>query len=223
MYQWSVVVALLMKESDGLIATALPSALCAILLRLFAASAKELHALISSDVPAEGNQAGRRDRKIVEAHLATAWESLAEQLQKDFPRLLNRFKDNEDNNLEVLSKLLPFFDCTSGVATAKGFKQCLQCVIDVFAISSNEMVLQQLSIALKSWTSSNRSNPGNTKLLTVSLSGLLEAQHSRLVSGLDTCKSLMTHFRDNIVAQARSASRGGHKAGLDKVSLQRAC
>jgi hypothetical protein len=202
LFQWSVIIALLMKESDGLIATALPPTLCSILLRLFAYSARHLYTAITS---ASG--------KAMDESMATAWESLTEHLQKDFPRLLNRFKDNEDNNLEILSQLLPYYDVASSTATAKGFKQCVQCVTDVFAMSTTDLVLQPLSHALKSWVSANKANPANSKLLSEAIKTLVESQRKRLDEGLTEILMLNEKYDKNKPTAVKASSRSKRGAG----------
>lgn len=213
MFQWSVIVALLMKETDGLIARALPPTLSSILLRLFAASAKHLHGLISASSSLTSPTAASKHspHKVVDESLASAWESLTEHLQKDFPRMLNRFKDNEDDNLEVLVQLLPYYDASSGSATAKGFKQCLQCVVEVFNISSNETVLQLLSLALKSWLAANKSNASLTKGLTEAVTGLIGSVMARMSASFDECTALLKQLETSpvsTVAKPAKAKRG---------------
>ncbi len=186
---WSTMISLLLRESDELITSALRSVQSAILLRLFAASAAELHRwyLQSSFITggssggssgsgrvttkkrsnvsgSKGSSGGDSDDDAVKF---AAWTSLVENIQRDLPRLLTRFRD-DDANLVVMTTLVSCYDvsgrsssssaafssaATSSalVSSSKSFQQCLSAVVNIMDSSSNEAALRQLTVSMKSW------------------------------------------------------------------------
>jgi cohesin complex subunit SA-1/2 len=158
---WSMIISLLLKESDDFIAIALRPSLSSVLLRIFVASAIELKkwntdikALQLDDVKGmrkgKGNRGSFTHRLDADDQLkAEHWESLNEHLLSDLPKLLVRFRDDQAN-LEVLVTLL---SCCDVSLSTKALKALLKGVNDLFENSNNEEVIVDLCSALRKWKS----------------------------------------------------------------------
>ena len=112
---WSTIVSLLLRESDGVTSVALDEEHAGILLRLFVASAMQLrhwfHQTVqlndASDIAHNENEKIKKRLSVDDSSQMhfTDWESLGKILIHDLPKLFVRYRDDK-NNLMELSRLL---------------------------------------------------------------------------------------------------------------------
>lgn len=159
MRDWSTIIALLLRESDDLISTALRPSLSAILLRIFVASALNLKNWFNQTKAAQneeidGMRGGKPRRASFSNRLdgedslkAEQWESLNSHLLRDLPMLLVRFRDDQTN----LSVLVSLLCCCDVSVSNKALKSLLKSVINFFDTSSDILVIEALCRALREW------------------------------------------------------------------------
>ena len=159
MRDWSTIIALLLRESDDLISTALRPSLSAILLRMFVASALNLRNWFQQTKAAQNEQidgmrGGKPRRSFFANRLdgedsvkAEQWESLNSHLLRDLPMLLMRFRDDQTN----LSVLISLLCCCDVSVSNKALKSLLKSVINFFESSSDAKVIDALCRALREW------------------------------------------------------------------------
>ena len=159
MRDWGTIIALLLKESDELISSALRPALSSILLRIFVSSAMNLkewyQITILNQIDEIDEMKGGKQRKSFSKKLndndqdkAEEWESLNEHLLQSLPALLKRFSDDK-NNLSVLVRVLT---CCNISLSNKALKGLLKSISDFFDSCSDDDVIDSLSKALREWT-----------------------------------------------------------------------
>ncbi len=152
LYDWSTITALLLRESDELISSALRPSQAAVLLHMFVCSARDIH------------------RKHVDGNDASGnWESLNAVLQQSLSSLLQRFRDDE-SNLDALAGLLELCDyslvanaagatAVSGSSNQKNFKGLLKIVQDLLSSVQSDSLVVKLVGALYSWRTTLQSGP----------------------------------------------------------------
>ena len=186
-------ISLLMKESDDLGTTTLRPTQVAILLRLFAASVRFLYervvggtnTAVAVGTNASAKKAGSNSatkaaiRANADSDSVASWDSLTDHIQRDFPRLLTRFRDDKDNLL-VLTQLLPFYDPSAMASNGKSFKQCLKCVSDICFTNPGEDIVSYICVALKSWLSASRSSQVIHDLVSQTIQDMLSQLQSRI-------------------------------------------
>eukprot|EP01041_Mallomonas_annulata_P007904 gene7904-16177_t len=81
------------------------------------------------------------------------WEALGEQLARDLPRLLVRFRDDKSNLIE-LARLLNCESLTSTLETSRPLviKSLLKITIEIFNSINDEKLLLQITNGLKQWS-----------------------------------------------------------------------
>jgi hypothetical protein len=159
MRDWSTMIALLLRESDDLISTALRASLSAILLRIFVASALNLRSWFQQTKAAQNEEIdgmrGGKPRKSFFANRldgddtvkSEQWESLNSHLLRDLPTLLTRFRDDQTN----LSVLVSLLCCCDVSVSNKALKSLLKSVVTFFESSSDIKVIDALCRALREW------------------------------------------------------------------------
>jgi hypothetical protein len=153
---WPIMIALLLREGDDVGATtALSDAQCSILLRIFAHSASALRA--SMEQQAETSASSSVLQKVgAKRPLQSTTkddgdlDELSAQLVSNLPRLLVRFRDDEDN-LVVLGDLLPCCDISSTDLHQKSMKLILTTISGIMGSSQNEALIQKFSVSLRHW------------------------------------------------------------------------
>ena len=230
-----------MKESDELGTTTLRPSQVAILLRLFAASVKQLYERVTAGAGASSSGGGSASimggsasaakkphvvgsatkSSVVVADSSdtmAAWNSLTEHIQREFPRLLTRFRDDNDN-LKVLTQLLPFYDPSAFTAHSKGFKHCLQCVSDICSTNPGEDVLSQVCVALKAWLSTSQLNQASHEIVSQTVQDMLSGLRGRIDECLIDCTQLETAVAASASAAALAATESGSTSKGKRKSL----
>lgn len=183
MRDWSTIFALLLRESDELISSALRPTLSSILLRIFVASAVNLrdwyYLMRASQLEEVDGMKGKNTKKGQNgnngngnngngirgyAHRldgkdqtkAEQWEALNDHLLRELPSLLTRFRDDKMN----LSVLVNVLSCCDISVSSKACKGLLKSTVDFFELSSEERVVEALCGALREWTVSGGSSKG---------------------------------------------------------------
>lgn len=197
LYDWSTIVALLLRESDELISSALRPSQAAVLLHMFVASAQDIHQKHLAHSDASGN-----------------WESLNAVLQQSLSPLLQRFRDDE-SNLEALAGLVELCDyslvTSASGATAvsasnnqKNFKGLLKIVQDLLNSVRSDNLIVKLVSALYSWRTSLRSGPLAAAANTA-VSDILSAAWESVSSSFANIQ----HTRDNASGKANKRNSKG--------------
>ena len=174
MRDWSTIIALLLKESDELISSALRPTLSSILLRIFVSSAmtlKEWYQITVLNQTEEidemkgGKQRKSFSKKLndIDQDKSEEWESLNEHLLQSLPTLLKRFSDDK-NNLSVLVRVLT---CCNISLSNKALKGLLKSISDFFDSCSDDDVIDSLCKALREWTLGGGSAKGKLGFLMI--------------------------------------------------------
>jgi hypothetical protein len=140
-YNWSTIIALLLRETDDVIRVALRPAQASILLRMFVHCAVDLNQ--QRLACADGVSLNSAERQALQC-----WESLNENLHAHLPALMTRFQDDE-GNLAVLVDLLP---CVDYAAEERACKAALGALLELLELTRSEGILTKLVAALCSWT-----------------------------------------------------------------------
>ena len=156
MRDWPTIIALLLRESDDLISSALRPSLAAILLRMFVASAMNLRewyaktraVQLDEDKPVDSSTGKGKKEKVPMSRRRNLythrlekedlvkldeWEALGEHLNRDLPRMLVRFRDDKSN----LSTLVTLFSCCDVTTSNKSLKALLKSTMELFEQSSS--------------------------------------------------------------------------------------
>ena len=140
LYNWSTSIALLLRESDELISTALRPAQSSVLLIIFVHCAVDLTNKRNGYTKAL--TLSNTDKQFLES-----WEALNENLHVHLPALLTRFKDDE-SNLSVLVELL---DCCDFSSNERALKALMKVVLELVNSTRKENILKKLIASLCSW------------------------------------------------------------------------
>ena len=145
----------------------------AILLRMFVASAKDLQEWFErtreaqlDDAPAKGKKKtsmGHGRQRSLHTHRMDKedlerldqWEALGENLNRELPRLLTRFRDDEAN----MSALVSLLGCCDVASNQKTLKGMLKSTVELFeqastskeGLGQDELLQQELCKALRGW------------------------------------------------------------------------
>lgn len=195
--------ALLLRESEELISTALRPAQSSALLQMFVTSALAV---------CETHDSGEDDS------LDAEYDALIVCLQKSLASLILRFRDDEAALL-VLTDLLEHCDFSShsNAAVVKNFRGLLKVVTDLFFSVTNERILEKLTVALRTWRSSNDAAIQNA--VTSSLKDVLDSVWNTVTEAVRRVKEgLKTRESGN---NSSSSSVGGKRRNSGKKSLVR--
>ena len=193
LFDWSTIVALLLRENEELISTALRPAQSSALLQMFVTSALSV---IESQDDEEGS------------NLDAEYEALMVCLQKSLASLILRFRDDEAALL-VLSELLEHCDFSnSNAAVLKNFRGLLKVVIDLFFSVHNERLLDKLTTSLRSWKTSSEVAIENA--VTASLKDTLDTVWNTIIEATKNVQEGLK-TRDSLNTSGSSSSGAGNK------------
>jgi hypothetical protein len=146
---WSTIIALLMREGEALTDHALRTSQIAILLQLFASSAK--HVAQQRQALAAQDRSSSKSVKSEARLIRDRYDSLNSILQTHLPLLLSRFQDDE-GNMVVLSEL---FSCCDMVTNAKIAKTMLGKMVDLFVSFPKSPLLANICQSLRHFLDSD--------------------------------------------------------------------
>jgi hypothetical protein len=148
---WSSYIALLLREGDEVAATSLSDLQSSILLRIFAHCATAVRDSLSSSEHLDLTQkSGLKRSTQLAAQNEEYFEDLSNQLVNCLPRLLVRFRDDE-NNLTVLGDLFSCCDISSSALHQKSLKSILSTILGLMSSSQSEALVEKYSHALRHW------------------------------------------------------------------------
>ena len=177
LYNWSVTIALLLRESDELISTALRPTQASILLRVFVHCAADLSRKRRAFASAVALSAS--DRQLLEG-----WDGLNDNLHAHLPALLTRFKDDEAN----LSVLVELLQCTDYASNERALKALLKVVVELLQISRQAPILRALVSALRSWMQLGGTAAGTVEL---AVKALVDGCWEGIVQGTAQLRSIV--------------------------------
>eukprot|EP01032_Pedospumella_encystans_P034931 gene34931-39499_t len=206
LYNWSTIVALLLRESGDLISTALPPAQAAILLRMFVHAAIDL--------------TGRRRRLNDSATALTAtdkqmlecWEALNATLHTHLPTLLTRYKDNEENLVELVD-LLPCVEFTG--TEDRALKSLLKVVLELFASTRKESILSSLVATVCHWMRAGGTVAGTVES---AVQGLVVGSYEAILQHTARLQALVDERDTGNSASASQLSGDSSKRGTKRKS-----
>lgn len=194
LYNWSTTIALLLRESDELITSALRPIQSSILLRMFVHCAVDLTQRRAKFSTSSGSLSSA-DRQFRES-----WESLNENLQMYLPALLTRFKDDEEN-LIVLVELLSCCEYSE----ERPLKALLKVLLELFDLTRQERILSGMATCLAGWL-----RTGGT------IAGTVEGAVRRLLQACWQTILDLTAQLQGIVARREGADSGSEVASAKK-------
>lgn len=151
---WPAMASLLLKDTDDPMSADLDESLSIYLLRMLVISVKHVVRGTQQDVDDKGTY-----RKVASVH----YESLIQQLHKDYTKLVNRFRD-DDTSLSVALELLPFCDVSSPKEGLTFLKSTLKMTAEIFNSSIDYSIKIAIVDAFKHWLSTDS---GEVHRLTV--------------------------------------------------------
>lgn len=153
MYDWNSIIALLLRESDELITSALRPPQISILLKMFITSSLEVKQRVQLELQTRAKELELNLKSAksvsVNSRMVDIWESLTENLHSSLPLLLTRYRDDESN----LQTIVILFECCDYSSNHKGLKSLLKVVVDIFNTTSNQQIIKTIINAFKNWQS----------------------------------------------------------------------
>ena len=132
---WSVIISLLLKESDGLVSSTLRPALVSILLSFFVSSADILRMEMNGEIGVTRS----------EEEMSQQWASLGEVLKTDLHPLLVRFRDDPDNT----AMLVHLFENVDSTAAGSSLKNLTQQAVDIFETCQQDDMMRKIVAVLQ--------------------------------------------------------------------------
>lgn len=188
-------IALLLRESDELIISALRPSQASILLRIFVHCAVDLTTRRAKF--ATSGSLSSADRQFQQS-----WEALNENLQVYLPSLLTRFKDDEEN-LIVLVNLLPCCEYSED----RPLKALLKVLLGLFDLTRRESIMKAMTSSLAGWLRSGGTIAGTVE---GAVRGLLSSCWQTVTDGTAQLQDFI-RLRD-----ADASFDGGSKKGAKR-------
>ena len=206
LYNWSTIIALLLRESDELISSALRPQQAAILLRMFVHAAIDLTARRRRLL--EATSLSATDKQMLEC-----WEALNEALQTHMLTLLTRFKDNEENLVELVD-LLP---CCEFTSEDRALKALLKVVLELFGSARRETILSSLVATVCGWMRAGGNVAGTVEN---AVQNLVVASWQAITDNTVVLQGIMDRRDDESAAASESSSRKGSKRRSSAAAAQ---
>jgi len=205
---WDIMVHLLLKDSEDLIESALPSAHVSMLLRLFVASALSL----KREKMKEEDLHKRRDQNLLDSD----WNSLQGVLSASLPSLLTRFR-GEDSELETLVDLLECYDTSA--ADGKRLQLLLRSCVEIMDAASSEAVLVKIGGAMKGWFAKGRQH----KAVVGVLRGVMKGCWDKIAAAVGVLTEYLNKRRRKSLAK-KGPDTASTRAATDALfSLSSSC
>lgn len=198
LYDWTTIVALLLRESEELISSALSTAQSSILLQMFVTSALSVIESHNSEDDA----------------LEAEYDALVVCLQKSLASLILRFRDDESALLELVELVQHADFSTSNAVVVKSFRGLLKVVTDLFFSVTTDRLLEQLTVSLRTWKSS--SDAAIQSAVTSSLKDTLDSVWNTVVEAVG---KVQAGLKARVENSSRSSSVGGKRRTSGKKSL----
>ena len=183
---WSAIASLLLRdEGDDVLAstpnlssTQFNSDQCNTLLRMFVYSAKQLKESAASETALNKTEKQNKQR---------IWHALQEQLERDYSKLLSKFKDDTAN----LSCVLELLDCYEVIHEDSGaFKQFIKTIIGIFNSVSDKDIKKNIIIhGFRYWLSCTGDIANITESSVATIHSILWKSIGNSVSSLNDATS----------------------------------
>lgn len=206
LYNWSTIIALLLRESDELISSALRPQQAAILLRMFVHAAIDLTARRRRLL--EASSLSPADKQMLEC-----WEALNQALQTHLPTLLTRFKDNEENLMELVD-LLP---CCEFSSEDRALKALLKVVLELFGSTRRESILSSLVATVCDWMRGGGTVAGTVES---AVQNLVAANWQAIAENTVLLQGIVDRRDNESAAASESSSRKGSKRKSSASAVQ---
>ncbi len=213
---WSTMTLLLLREGDELTSNNLNDTQCAVLLRILAYSAKDLKYSIdkiNTNLTPQEKQ-GRSKKAILATNDEIDFDLLSEELVKSLPKLLIRFRDDEDN-LNVLADLLPCCNVSSGSLHQKSLKSILSTTMDLLTTTHNQYLIEKLCFALQTW---NKLGGTSQSQVESTIRDLLSFSLEKLENTQDVITSIASSL-SSTSKNTKSGSVSGKKNSIDENNI----
>ncbi len=191
---WSAIISLLLRdEGDDMLAntpnlssTQFNSDQCNTLLRMFVYSAKQLKESTASE--AALNKTEKQNKQRI-------WYALQEQLERDYSKLLSKFRDDTAN----LSCVLELLDCYEVIHEDSGtFKQFIKTIIEIFNSVSDKDIKKNIIIhGFRYWLSCTGDIANITESSIATIHSILWKNIGKSVSSLNDATSQDNDFESS--------------------------